>query len=277
MICAYHEGDFDGQCSAAIVQRIHPGARLIPMDYEKPFPWGEITPLDPVCMVDFSLPIPDMILLQRCCKELTWIDHHKTAIDAAAQQGFFPNGRREVGKAACELAWEYSFPKEPMPAAVFLLGRYDVFDLEADSRVMDFQFGLRAYPTKPEDPANPWKVLLRPGYVGLVDELCNLGHFIRQYQRTQDEKSMARFSYWTSFEGLSALVINRTGGSHQFEADPRHKDAALLLSYSRLPNDKWLVNLYTFQDVIDCGAIAKRYGGGGHQKAAGFITQNLPF
>ena len=66
------------------------GARLIPMDYEKQFPWGEITPLDPVCMVDFSLPISDMILLQRCCMELTWIDHHKTAIDAAAEQGFFP-------------------------------------------------------------------------------------------------------------------------------------------------------------------------------------------
>jgi len=164
-----------------------------------------------------------------------------------------------------------------MPAAVFLLGRYDVFDLAADPRVMDFQFGLRVYPTNPANPANPWKVLLRPGYVGLVDETCNLGHFIRQYQRTQDEKSMARFSYWTSFEGLSTLAINGSGGSHKFEADPRHQEAALLLSYSRLPNNKWLVNLYTFQDEIDCGAIAKRYGGGGHRKAAGFITQNLPF
>jgi oligoribonuclease NrnB/cAMP/cGMP phosphodiesterase (DHH superfamily) len=50
MICVYHEGDFDGQCSAAIVQKMHQGAHLIPMDYEKQFPWGEITPLDPVCM-----------------------------------------------------------------------------------------------------------------------------------------------------------------------------------------------------------------------------------
>ena len=56
-----------------------------------------------------------------------------------------------------------------------------------------------------------------------------------------------------------------------------HKDARPAALLFRLPNYKWLVNLYTFQDVIDCGAIARRYGGGGHQKAAGFITQNLPF
>ena len=49
----------------------------------------------------------------------------------------------------------------------------------------------------------------------MVDETCNLGHFIRQYQRTQDEKSMARFSYWTSFEGLSTLAINGPGGYPQ--------------------------------------------------------------
>jgi len=29
--------------------------------------------------------------------------------------------------------------------------------------------------------------------------------------------------------------------------------------------------------VIDCGAIAKTFGGGGHKKAAGFQCGELPF
>ena len=38
MIIVYHEGDCDGHCSAAIVEKmVHGfGARLIPMDYGKP-------------------------------------------------------------------------------------------------------------------------------------------------------------------------------------------------------------------------------------------------
>jgi nanoRNase/pAp phosphatase (c-di-AMP/oligoRNAs hydrolase) len=28
---------------------------------------------------------------------------------------------------------------------------------------------------------------------------------------------------------------------------------------------------------VDCGAIAKSYGGGGHVKAAGFSCKDLPF
>jgi nanoRNase/pAp phosphatase (c-di-AMP/oligoRNAs hydrolase) len=37
------------------------------------------------------------------------------------------------------------------------------------------------------------------------------------------------------------------------------------------------VSLYTEKDNIDCGKIAKYFGGGGHRQAAGFITSNLNF
>jgi nanoRNase/pAp phosphatase (c-di-AMP/oligoRNAs hydrolase) len=37
------------------------------------------------------------------------------------------------------------------------------------------------------------------------------------------------------------------------------------------------VSLYSTRDDIDCGAIAKTYGGGGHKGAAGFQCDTLPF
>lgn len=44
-----------------------------------------------------------------------------------------------------------------------------------------------------------------------------------------------------------------------------------------MPGQKWLVNLYTYREDVNCGEIAQRYGGGGHRKAAGFICPELPF
>ena len=137
-------------------------------------------------MVDFSLPISDMILLQRCCKELTWIDHHKTAIMWRPSKDFSywtPGGR----KAACELAWDI-LPKITMLAAVFLLVMMFA-TWKADSRVMDFQLDSKPTPISHRNHLKPFSG------PGMWDGgRLNLGHFIRKYQRTQDEKSMARFS-----------------------------------------------------------------------------------
>ena len=37
----------------------------------------------------------------------------------------------------------------------------------------------------------------------------------------------------------------------------------------RFDGKEWSYSLYTTKD-IDCSALAKKYGGGGHKKAAGF-------
>ena len=39
--------------------------------------------------------------------------------------------------------------------------------------------------------------------------------------------------------------------------------------------DKWYVSLYNDDGKTDCSKIAKRYGGGGHKGAAGFIVENI--
>ena len=37
------------------------------------------------------------------------------------------------------------------------------------------------------------------------------------------------------------------------------------------------VSLYSTREDVDCGAIAKSLGGGGHKGAAGFICDELPW
>jgi hypothetical protein len=287
MICFYHKGDLDGHCSGAIVRLCFPNALMVGIDYEDPFPWdlpqiqGDS---EGVIMADFSLPIEEMRRLYHFSQRFVWIDHHKTAIDQAGEAGFDPPGLRIVGKAACELTWRYFFSNNPMPPAVHLLGRYDVWDEKQpdwDTKILPFQYGLRIYPTDPSESASDalWPFLLdyrNPG--NLVEEISKVGLSILTYQYQQDAKLMARHAFGSVFANLPALIVNHgPGSSMKFEAWAEVGDYPLLISFARLPQYKWLVNLYTYREDVDVGAIAQAHGGGGHRKAAGFICDELPF
>ena len=301
ILCLYHRGDFDGHCAGAIVQRmIWPQAQMIGLDYEDDFavkiPWSEINQGTKVYMMDFSLPMEDMKRLQ----ELTggynffvWIDHHETAIDKAREAGFECDGLRMVGKAACELTWMFFFPDTPMPWAVHLLGRYDVFDtaaMDTDPNILQFQYGLRALITDPVNSESHelWDSLLQGPIMGneqawdatnrpIIQAAIIGGRWILDYEKVQNAKLMAQYGFSSELEGLPALVVNNgPGGSMKFEG---HAASAIpfLISFARVPNNRWRVNLYTFREDVDCGQVARRHGGGGHRKAAGFVCDELPF
>ena len=57
--------------------------------------------------------------------------------------------------------------------------------------------------------------------------------------------------------------------------DPEKHD--LMVPFAELANGKWKVSLYSTKPEIDCGAICKTFGGGGHKGAAGFICDKLPW
>ena len=54
----------------------------------------------------------------------------------------------------------------------------------------------------------------------------------------------------------------------------KFKQYPLCLSFVYMGN-KWTVGLYS--ETIDVSVIAKKYGGGGHTGAAGFVCDTLPF
>lgn len=295
MICFYHRGDLDGHCAGAIVRHRFPEARMIGLDYEDDFdakiPWHEIIQGTEMVMVDFCLPdFMDMIRLQDFSgNSLIWIDHHKTAMDKATEVRLGAPGLRRIGTAGCELTWEYFFPEKPMPLAVHLLGRYDVWDEGQpnwEGQILPFQYGMRGYQTDPSmiEAIHLWGKVLPKSQERFIDRTCDLGSRILQYQQIEDAKLMARQSFETSLDGLRALAVNHgPGSSMKFESSivmdvPDHKFYPLCISFARLRQQKWLVNLYTYREDVDCGEIALRHGGGGHRKAAGFICEGeLPF
>ena len=51
----------------------------------------------------------------------------------------------------------------------------------------------------------------------------------------------------------------------------------IMLPFASHKNGKWKLSLYSTKKKINCGEIAKLFGGGGHKGAAGFISEKLPF
>ena len=131
-ICIYHHKDLDGKASAAVVKLKYPDAIFKGWDYGDPLP--EIEEGNDVIMVDICLEeksnkvdkFEPMLEIAKKAKSFIWIDHHKTSIQKYQES---KDKRKndiqvfcQVGKAACELSWEYFFTAEPMPLMIKLLG-----------------------------------------------------------------------------------------------------------------------------------------------------------
>ncbi len=71
------------------------------------------------------------------------------------------------------------------------------------------------------------------------------------------------------FEGYRAIAMNTTRfNSQAFDSTPGYD---LMIPF-RFDGKEWAYSLYTTKE-IDCSAIAKKFGGGGHKKSAGFKSR----
>jgi oligoribonuclease NrnB/cAMP/cGMP phosphodiesterase (DHH superfamily) len=295
----FHSADLDGHCSAAIVKMKYPGAELIGINYGQPFPFDKLIENEIVIMVDFSLqPFTEMFKLAQKVgmDKLTWIDHHVTAIKDADECVFdkvepmndnppftitFNNicpGKREIGKAGCELTWDYFYPDDEMPAAVSFLGRYDVWDLQGS--VLPFQYGMRLNNTWPNNQ-EMWQKFLQPDdndeTTMLVVDTIRSGETILKYQKQENEKYTKSAAFEVLFEGHKAICINKLlTNSQLFESVWDKEKYDIMIAFGLRSNGTWTMSFYTDKDGIDVSLLAKKLGGGGHKQASGCSFEELP-
>ena len=299
MICFYHRADMDGKCSAKIVQMKYPGIRLIGLDYpdekkaEDLIDEYKLTKDTQVFMVDFSLqPFTEMEILSHNCM-LTWIDHHKTAIEeyeksrglypGGLNKDFYPSGLHidinhnndnpKNKSAACDLCWEYFYPNTDPPLVVYLSGRYDIWD-HSDNRVLPFQYGIRQFDTS-IDNNTVWDKLFNDDYL-YIEKIIGIGRCILEYQKIQDEIYCKTYGREIMFEGYKTFIINK-GLANSFLFDfikEQNLGYDLYIAYVQMRNGRWKFSV--FSTTIDGSAISKKYGGGGHPGASGFQLDTLP-
>lgn len=282
MICIYHNKDLDGYCSGAIVKKKYPEAEMIGYDYGQPFELTTEQMGQPIIMVDVSLPMKTMEKVAQLSNwQLIWIDHHASAIkeynEFVGEGESFCKAFLKDGEAACEGVWQYLFPGEEMPLAVRLLGEYDTWRnqdaLKWDNEILPFQFGMRIICNSEEN--FPQEILSNTQSAKeFVWKMTDAGVMILKYQASQNERA-CKSAFEQEFEGLRAICLNGGGfNSDVFKSvynESKH-DVMMPFVFSK---DHWTISLYTTKDNIDCSVIAKKMGGGGHRKAAGFQINNI--
>lgn len=275
MKCFYHSSDHDGHCSGAIVKLNNPECELIPYSYGRDYDWTKIQLQETVYIVDCTLPT-EVMKEYKYKANLIWIDHHKSTIEDSFNFGFDDiEGVRVIGQAGCELTWRY-FHEANDPTAVHLLGRYDVFDLDADQRILPFHYGLQAYATDPRKNLDLWADILTDSSE-TIPTIIKEGAIIKRYVASSNAYLCRSSAFSTTVMGHKALCVNSPfRGSLQFESiwDPDKYDLMLIFSWNP-KRMTWSGSLYTDKEDIDVSKIAKQHNGGGHAGAAGFSVLSL--
>lgn len=311
-IVIYHRADFDGIFCREIARKFLPHAELIGWDYGDPIPTPDVVSADDeIYMLDISI---EGLMGH---PKLTWIDHHKSAMEKfGAVRGY-----QIDGVAACRLAWQFfTHPEgespEPIPEkqqfidrkvsepwAVRLAGEYDIWD-KRDPDAELFQHGLKS-----RDLDGWWEGLLSDeskGCVSHVEELIERGESVQlrpngniyvpnlgkrmvsnllkrgeaiQYAQTKQNESIIKAAGFTiEFEGLKFLACNHARyNSFLFTAGLKPEHDGCFGFCWR--DGQWVVSLYHApgKEHHDLSQIAVKYGGGGHRGACGFRVKTLPF
>lgn len=280
MIIIYHSRDLDGYTSGAILKKRFPEAKLIGYDYGQPIPEG--LEGEDIIMVDVSFEMNDLLYTASKSKSFVWIDHHISAINKLKEYSDLPPQLKVVlqdGIAACEIAWSWAFPDREMPLVVTLLGMYDTWRNKDkkywDEVILPFQYGMRTMCRSAETfPVEMFRVIEQFE----IQDVLALGGAILNYQKEQDARA-AKSSFTFEWNRYRVIAINGGGfNSNAFQSvyDESKHDIMMPFVYN---GNFWVVSLYTTKE-IDCAAIAKSMGGGGHKKAAGFqvpTVMELPF
>jgi len=295
----YHR-DLDGRCAAAIALRAvrlrqdQETLTMTEVDYGWPFPWGRIADGEEVMLLDFSLEhVNAMDHLLDLAGKLTWIDHHASAIKKFGdRRSAVPEVKiiLEEGMGACELTWHHFFPGYPSSMLVYRLALWDVWKRD-DPQTDLINAGMMSVPNTPADSIWDEAILWpetnqKPKDVQEVyRELLERGAVVEKYRELRNEE-VAKGSYEINFHGHKALVLNAalensTVVDSVLRAD--YHDLIILYYYDR---DHWHISLYTHRTkenekatgkpAISMRELAEKYGGGGHEGAAGFHTKTLP-
>lgn len=271
MLCIYHSADHDGKGSAAIVKYVHKDCELLGFSYDQEIPYDDINKHQDIVICDISFPMDLMFKLHKE-KNLVWIDHHASAIEAYESymkehnEGLGIKGLRAVGTAAIELTWQYFMPDKEVPLGVKLLALNDLFDLR-DKRVRPFEFAFLSLGVN-----RPYEKVWRDLFEGNIDIdlMVEKGNAILSYIKNRDYRLARNMTFEGTYKGLRFLAANMArAGSDFFESLDNVKDYHFMVSFSLNKRCKWNLSLRTSRDDVDVAEIAGTLGGGGHKKAAG--------
>lgn len=282
MKCFYHN-DGDGKCAAYWVRHHNstkPG-HFIQIDHHMPFPFDTIEENEEVFIVDFHISPSDMDVLLKITPNVTWIDHHISAINKFVDYHTPIRGVRVDGIAACMLSYVYfthmtrngrgdikpfdESMTEDAPLFTKLLADYDVWTFAYGDDTRHFQVAFNASDITPI--THHWKQLMDEDVVRgyILDGRTQL-----RYRDAWAKTYCGARGFVTEFEGYKCYAMNLGLCSSEYFKSVEDNGYDIFIPFS-FDGNRWHYSLYSTK--VNVSEIAVKYGGGGHAGASGF---NLP-
>ncbi|KXS15959.1 hypothetical protein M427DRAFT_56260 [Gonapodya prolifera JEL478] len=237
-----------------------------------------------VLLVDFTYPRPITDRIRSLASSLLVLDHHKTA---AADFVDAPYAVFNMDMSGATMSWQYFFPQEECPMLLQYIEDGDLWKWKLE-RSKEFYAFWQSVPltfdtyTRFSDPTN-------------LSSALTAGSAIMTYSQFQIGQ-LAERCFKRRLCGVTAGCINSRAwiselGNKVVERDGI--DVALVFYYDGGDDDTkeakeagkeekgeqekkkkegiWKCSLRSLDSKADASAIAKKFGGGGHRNAAGFV------
>jgi uncharacterized protein len=212
-----------------------------------------------VVILDFSFDNKTTKLLIEEANDLLVIDHHKSAMVALHD---ISNTIFDMSKSGATLAWEFFHPGKEAPKFIQYITDRDLWKWELPySKEFSAAFDMVPFEFEEFEKFEDDSVF---------DDAVKRGSYILAYSKTVIKKVCDKAAK-RSINGKHVMVVNSSHWMSEIGAKLSPDcDYALIWYYDHI--DKNLkVSLRAFHDYIDVSEVSKKFGGGGHKKAAGFI------
>ncbi len=265
-LCIYHGNCLDGFAAAWAVRH----ALGVEVEFHKGI--HQQTPPDvsdrDVFLVDFSDKKDVLISMLKTAASITILDHHITAVqdllelmDSGELKGLF-----NMNKSGAMLAWEWFHPEQQAPDIIAFIQDRDLWKFELEGS-REINAALSSYPFD----FSVWDTLMASGDAEIAD-LKNIGAAIERKLQKDIEELLASGVRRMVIAGYDVPVLNAPSA---YVSDAGHimsiNEPFAACYWDHAAGRSF--SLRSSETGVDVAEVAKKFGGGGHAKAAGFTVE----
>jgi oligoribonuclease NrnB/cAMP/cGMP phosphodiesterase (DHH superfamily) len=212
-----------------------------------------------VVILDFSYKNAVTKKMIKDAEGLLIIDHHKSAM---VELHDITNAHFDMTKSGAMLAWDFFHPGKEPPKFIQYIQDRDLWKWELPySKEFSAAFDMV-----------PWEFDEYEKFEddSVFDDAVKRGSYILAYSKTVVKKVCDKACERT-FGEFDVMVVNSSHWMSEIGANlAKDCDFAMIWYYDHADRN-YKCSLRAFHDKIDVSEISKKFGGGGHRKAAGFV------
>ena len=211
-----------------------------------------------VAILDFSYSNAVTKQMIADAENLIIIDHHKSAM---VELHDISHGRFDMNHSGARLAWDFFHPGKEPPKFINYIEDRDLWKWELPySKEFSASFDMVPFQFEEFEKFEDDSVF---------DDAVERGSYVLAYSKTVVKKVCEKASR-RKLGDLDVLVVNASHWMSEIGARLSPDCDFAVIWYYDHEDRMNKVSLRAFHEHVDVSEIAKRWGGGGHKKAAGF-------